>query len=105
MLAAPATPGLHAPDGDTVVITAGDDGNAVAWELGTGVTLETFKGAPPCCARGLAPVFGRLAAHTAPAVQYLVGCQSDRPFINVWAWGKVRAVRRARCGCHPPTAL
>lgn len=35
-------------------------------------------------------VHGRVAVHCSPVPQYLVACQADRPFMHVWAWGKVR---------------
>ncbi len=31
-----------------------------------------------------------MAVHCSPVPQYLVACQADRPFMHVWAWGKVR---------------
>lgn len=79
---------VASPDVDTLVVSGGDDGTLVAWELSTGVVVETFKGGGACGARAIAAVHGRVAAHCMPTPQYLVACQADRPFMHVWAWGK-----------------
>ena len=78
-------------DADAIVLTSGDDGVTNAWELKTGVVLEAFKGSV-CGRQGLATVTASATLHGAPTVQYIVSCQADKPFINVWQWGKVRLV-------------
>ena len=78
-------------DADAIVLTSGDDGVTNAWELKTGVVVEAFKGSV-CGRQGLATVTASATLHGAPTVQYIVSCQADKPFINVWQWGKVRLV-------------
>ncbi len=48
--------GAASPDADTLVVSGGDDGTLQAWELTTGVVVETFKGGGACGPRAVTPV-------------------------------------------------
>jgi hypothetical protein len=84
-------------DGDTVVVSAGDDGSMYAWEVKTGVVLETFAGSV-VCRGGLVSLACREAPWQTPSPQFVAACQADKAFVNVWAWRKV-CVSVGVCAC------
>ena len=71
------------------VLSSGDDGAMHVWEPRSGAPLQSFKGSV-ACRQGVVAVAGAPSPHGARVCQYVVACQGDKPFVNVWAWGKVR---------------
>lgn len=78
---------LSGSDDDVVVLSCGDDGNMSVWDARSGAVSTTFKN---CLAanQGVISVDGRPARTSRPVSSALIAAQRDKPFLNVWHWGK-----------------